>query len=287
MSQSIAQIEKEFRDYESKELAELEMSLSTTTAEIEELQNQIKLANDIREQRAALQLQRDAVNLVAVSMEKEQQLLDAAKARLADTLSVLAQLDKEEEELAILKASNDDREKEQIASALQDRVILGKEKEACAGKINELHRQRNAHDMQHSDLVAAKKSEITSIEAKNQSLNEEISLRQEERLQLEKKHEELLAAHKKEMESHESFLSSLEDSIRMEEQKKSNILQQREAEKDEKVANLMEKNSKIRQEAEYKLSLLKKGAEVLRSTEEMLLEITNKPIDTSTFLCQH
>jgi len=45
----------------------------------------------------------------------------------------------------------------------------------------------------------------------------------------------------------------------------------------------LEKNSKIRQEAEYKLNLLKRGAEKLRSTEEMYQEITNKPFDESTF----
>jgi hypothetical protein len=85
------------------------------------------------------------------------------------------------------------------------------------------------------------------------------------------------------MESNELFLSLLENSIMVEEQKKSNILQQREAEKDEKVANLMEKNRKIRQEAEYKLSLLKRGAERLRATQEMYQEITNKPFELSSF----
>jgi hypothetical protein len=259
------------------------MSLLATTFEIEELQNQIRLATDIQEQREALALQRNAVATATEKMEKQQKLLDATRERLADTLSVLSRLDKEEEELALLKAVNDEREGNEITSALQERVTLGKEKEACAGKINELHRQRNAHDTQHLDFVATKESEIASIEDKNRSLNEELNLCKEERLTLEQKSQELLASHTKEMESKESFLSSLENSIIIEEQKKSNILRQREAEKDEKVANLMEKNSKIRREAEYKLYLLKRGAEQLRSTEEMFQEITNKPFDESTF----
>lgn len=259
------------------------MSLAAIAAEIEEFEHQIRLANDIREQRAALQLQRDAVAFVAEKMEKQQKLLYATRAKFADTLSVLSLLDKEEEELVRLKAVNDEREKNEIANALQDRVTLGKEKEACAGKINELHRQRNEHDTHHLDLVAKKKSEIASIEEKNRSLNEEIILCKEERLNLEQKSKELLASHTKEMESNELFLSLLENSIMVEEQKKSNILQQREAEKHEKVANLMEKNRKIRQEAEYKLSLLKRGAERLRATQEMYQEITNKPFELSSF----
>ena len=207
LSLNIARIEKEVHDCKSNELAELDMSLIAATSEIEELQHQIRLATDILEQREALALQRDAVALATEKMENQQKLLDATRERLAGTLSVLSRLDKEEEELALLKAANDERERNEISSALQERVTLGKEKEACAGKINELHRQRNAHDTQHLDFVATKESEIASIEDKNRSLNEELILCKEGRLNLEQKSQELLASRTKEMESKESFLS--------------------------------------------------------------------------------
>mmetsp|Transcript_19154 Transcript_19154/g.27262 ORF Transcript_19154/g.27262 Transcript_19154/m.27262 type:complete len:553 (-) Transcript_19154:172-1830(-) len=276
--------EEEIKYYESKELAEVILSLSTAEAEIEELQRQINTANEIRERR----LQREAMtpSLVAISTEKEQQalVLEEARAKLSASITHLAQTHRVENELSSLKSANDEREAGQIACALLDRSSLGKEKELCAGKINELLRERKEHESHRAGLVTGKKEENALIEQRNLSLREENAAIVKGKDDDEKKREELITAHEKEIKSYDFFISSLEEAIEMKEQQRKDILEQREAEKDEKIAKTMDANSKIRQEAEYKLSVLRKGAEALRSTEEKYQETIHKPFDPIAFV---
>ena len=227
-----------------------------------------------------------APSLAAISTEKEQQtlVLEEAQAKLSASITHLAQTHRVKNELSSLKSTNDEREAGEIAQALLDRASLGKEKELCAGKINDLLRERKEHESHRAGLVAAKKEENALIEQKNLSLREENAAAVKRKDDDEKKREELITAHEIEIKTHELIISSLEEAIELKEQQRKDLLEQREVEKDEKIAKTMEANSKIRQEAEYKLSVLRKGAEALRSTEEKYQETIHKPFDPIAFV---
>jgi len=287
ISQAIDRLDEEIHDLESKELADLEASLSTITAELNLLSNQIVIAEEIRQKRAKIEMQRDAVALdvVALNAEKNktEQLLNETQVKLAACEERLEQVKQSEEKLASIKAMNDEMEKGKVANSMADRVILAKENELCAGRINELHLESKEFDERHSVEVAKQLVAIASIQAEYKSLKEDALLKKKERLDIERKYEELLASNTKEIESHESLISKLEEAVKMELENQNDILQQREKEKDEKMAKLLEENSKIRDAAEYKLSVVKMGAEALQSNEEKYQQIVRKPIDEHTF----
>lgn len=257
--------------------AKLESQLSSLDEELAQLNQQLEEFEAIREERKAIAAERAAVKQeteqLIKSQEEVQVKLDDARSNYVSSVVRLEEAKAFQAAVEAERIANDKVYAEQVLPGQAEKNALMEEKEELAKTMNKLHEESVSNDKESNKGLVTQSETLNKLDLDCKLVAGELAEKLAAIESLKKARELADKATEKELKEHEEFRTKFEEAAAAEKERIAELKSERKRERQERVAEARESSSRMRADLETTLEILRAGAELIETTNELEQQI--------------